>query len=176
MSDNANIKGAYIMRRITTQVSKNILGALLANAAIAGVSSVNAAEGFGDEVAQVGQWTIYAKIDGFTDAKTCVALFQDRADIQMDNKSFAISFRGRGGISAYKYRLDNQEPTALELASRREKGISALIFEGTKYNDIVGSTRLRLQAFTALSTLIDEDIDMTEAQDALDTFAANGCK
>lgn len=131
----------------------------------ASISSASA-QGIGTALATIGGWTIYRSTDTMTDAPTCIATFGERRYVQLDTTSFAIDYRGRGGISGYRIRLNEDPPWALRLPTRTESDIAAFVMEGSDYQQIIAATRVRVQTLTVLSSVVNDDIDMTGVQGA----------
>lgn len=140
------------------------------------VTPASAAEGFGKKIGQTGRWTLYAEINSMTDQKDCTALFDDRIGVQLTHDSLAISLRGRGGIRAYRIRLDEAPARPLQLATDREKGVSAIFISDDLFSEAVGSKRLRVAAFTILSSTVEEDIDLSGIAKVRQTFDSAGCR
>ncbi|HWD27371.1 MAG TPA: hypothetical protein VG387_09410 [Rhizomicrobium sp.] len=135
-----------------------------------------ASEGLGQKVTTIGDWTIYRDSDAMTDVVTCLGIYQGRPAVQLTKDSIAISLNGRGGISSYKYRLDDTPPTELRLATDTEKDIGAVVFEGDDFNAIRSANRFRFQALTILDSVVDEDISLRTAQQALAYMSGPNCQ
>jgi hypothetical protein len=127
--------------------------------------------GFGNEIIQKGNWTIYKSIDSITNKVKCVGIYMDRADVQLTDDLLSINFRGRGGIKKYKVRYDNEKMGGLRLPSTRDKKTDVIELRGKVFS----SMRLRLQAVTLLGDIVDEDLDLTGIRDALDVLASKEC-
>jgi hypothetical protein len=123
----------------------------------------------------IGDWHIYAEQDAMTDALQCVAYFRDGNDIQLTGTSLALSYRGRGGVTSYRIRLDDNPPSDLRLATRIERDISAIVLRGRDFEQIKTSGRVRVQTSTLIRSLVDDDIDMTSAPAAIARMAEMGC-
>lgn len=137
--------------------------------------SASAETGFGSQIGTTGRWTAYVSKDVMTDAATCVALYDDRANVQLTARSIAIGFRGRGGINSYRVRLGDAPPQSLFPASGTEKLLGAIVFEGKRRDAMIVAGRLRLEALTILSTVVTEDISLAEAPEVFAIFSKNGC-
>lgn len=148
---------------------------IIAAAAVGFASSANAAEGFDSSLGKVGRWSVYANTDVMTDQKNCVALFDDRPQIQFTMKSIAIGLRGRGGIQSYQIRLDEAPARPLRLASRVERDMGAVFIDGKLYEEAIAATRLRFQGLSILNSLVDEDIDLSSVPEIKRLFAQAGC-
>jgi hypothetical protein len=67
----------------------------------------------------------------------------------------------RGGVQGYTYRIDNAAPTKMKVANDTEKKASAMYLEGDEFRQLLNSKRFRIQVLTMLSSLVEEDIDLT---------------
>lgn len=135
----------------------------------------NAETGFGEQIGQVGKWTVYADTNQMTDAKECTALFEDRAAVQYSGDSLAISLRGRGGIRAYTMRFDDNAALPLRLANEDEKGVQAAYFKGEDLANIEAADRLRIEIMTVIRGVVFEDIDLSGLPEVRTLFTTNGC-
>ena len=146
-----------------------------AAAAIALTVPAVAADGFGKNVGEAGSWSIYSEANPMTDEVQCTALFEDRANIQYSGNSFAISLRGRGGLSAYTVRIDNNAALPLQLASKTEKDIQAVYLEGAELERIEAANRLRIEIMTVIRGIVYEDIDLSGLAEVRNVFSQQGC-
>jgi hypothetical protein len=137
--------------------------------------AANAADGFGPSIGSVGRWVAYSKIDAMTDERHCVALFDDRDNVQFTPRSIAIGFRGRGGISSYRVRLGDAPVKSWMPVGRMDQQLGAVFFEGKRRDEMVAAGRLRLEAITVLKGIVTEDISLTEAPELLALFSKNHC-
>jgi hypothetical protein len=147
------------------------LGAL----SVMDVSSA-AAAGLGKVVTKLGDWTIYREQDAMTDAVSCVATYKATLQIQLTVDSLAVSLRGRGGVSSYRYRLDNNPPGELHLANDIEKETSAIVIDGDNFTGIIAAQRIRIEFLTILDTIVDEDIDLHGSRAAITYMQGPNCK
>jgi len=148
-----------------------LLGLILAVA----TSHFARAEGLGQKISVVGDWTVYQDKDSMTDAVSCVATYKGRAQVQATTTSLAFSFRGRGGVSSYKYRIDEAPPSDLVLATDIQKQLDSIIFESDTFASIMAAKRFRLQVLTILSSVADEDISLASLPQAVATMKKHGC-
>ncbi len=137
--------------------------------------AANAADGFGKSEGKIGRWSLYSEADSMTDKKQCTALYDDRSNIQLTLESLAIGFDGRGGIQGYKLRLDDAVAGDIQLPTDDEKQLQVVFVNGSVYEKVKASKRLRLQAITILNTIVDEDIDMSTYADIQGKFVQLGC-
>lgn len=117
------------------------------------------------------EWVVDESVDAMTDKKTCTALYKNQWTIQGTAKDLYISLKGRGGVSAYKLRFNDDPPMSLQLATSIEKSLSAVDL-GPNFQQAYEGTRLRVQVSTVLNSLIVEDIDLSGFKDAVDYIRA----
>lgn len=124
------------------------------------------------EVFSSGKWHVVQKLDAMTDKKSCTALYQAAWTVQGSADSFYVSLRGRGGVSSYQLRIDDEPADELRLATKLEKQISAAELNHS-FGRIYNSKRVRLQVSTILNSLLTEDIDMNGFKESVDYIRAN---
>lgn len=111
-------------------------------------------------VAKSGNWTVKQIADAMTDKKSCVALYKSRLDIQVSEDDFYFSLKGKGGVSMITYRVDDERPES-RLATDVEKRVDAADISGGDFRHLLGAKRLRIQILTVLSSLVEEDLDLS---------------
>ncbi len=124
-----------------------------------------------------GSWELRKGVDSFTDEVSCVATPKGDISIQATDETFYIGgARGRGGLQGYRYRLDNNDPVPLRLATDMEQKIQNIILEGGEYQDILGAKRLRVLAVGLLSnTGFEKDISLVGLKAVLSRWNAEQC-
>lgn len=138
--------------------------------------AVSGSAEIGQPIETHGSWTVHRSLDPMTDAPSCVALYEERAEIQLNEHDLFISVRGRGGVDGVTLRFDNDPPDKMRLARDIEKKISAVDIEGSDFRRALASKRLRVQIITVLSTLVNEDLDLTGIADARAVLTGENCK
>lgn len=127
----------------------------------------------------VGKWTIEAKADPMTDAKQCTAYYDPgpKYAVQMTKDSFAISYRGRGGIDGYQMRFDNDPALELSLPSEVEKEIGAFVIKDTdeRFTRLLNAKRVRVQANTLVAGIVNDDIDLSDLPALMATLKGPRC-
>ena len=121
------------------------------------------ASGLGEQLKSIGPWNILKKQDAMTDKISCIAIYGSNTQVQLSDTSLAIGLKGRGGVSSYQIRLDNQPAGEMQLPSDVEKDIGAAFIEDDNFSKLLQAKRVRFQALTALSTFVNEDWDFTDA-------------
>lgn len=108
-----------------------------------------------------GDCSVRRTTDMMSDKKVCVGLYKDGFYTQVTGDIFSVSLRGRGGVRGYTYRIDDAAPTKMKPANDTEKKASAMYLEGDDFRQLLSSKRFRLQVVTMLSSIVEEDIDLT---------------
>lgn len=122
----------------------------------------------------VGDWHVYTSIDNMTDRLSCAAFYKDEAIIQLSPGSLYIEYGGRGGWRFYKYRFGEGKPITGSI--RRTSLRTYITFEGRDLEKAIEAGRLRVQTLTLIAGVIDEDIDLKDAQAVSDAMAGMGCQ
>jgi hypothetical protein len=133
------------------------------------------AQGLGAPLQTIGGWTVHRSTDPMTDEPSCVATFGERGRVQLTHDSFAVSYRGRGGLSSYRIRLDDDPPWDLRLATRIDRDISAFVLEGRDFERIISARRIRIQTLTILNSVVDDDVDLSAVQEVLAVLRSAQC-
>ena len=127
----------------------------------------------------IGLWTIEAKTDPMTDAKRCTAYYDLGPEyaVQITKDSFAISYRGRGGIESYQMRFDDDPPLELSLPSEVEKEIGAFVIKETdrRFDRLLIAKRLRVQASTLVGGIVNDDINLSDLPALFATLKGQRC-
>lgn len=121
-------------------------------------------------------WSVVRGKDAMTDKPTCTGLYKSRFDIQVGAEKFYITLRGRGGVSSYMLRFNDESPLELRLASDLEKNGSTIIVEDADFKKLLSSKRLRVRILTVLDSLIDEDINLTGLENMHKFLIGPECK
>lgn len=111
-------------------------------------------------VATDSGWELRVSKDKFTDEVSCIITPTGRPWIQISVGNLFISYRGRGGVKGYTLRIDDNPPGQMRLASPLETQISMVNLSGDLFVDSMAGNRLRVQTFTVLNELKDEDIEL----------------
>lgn len=98
------------------------------------------------------------------------------ADVQLNQGHLFVSLRGRGGVSSVTIRFDDDAPLSMRSAGTVEKDLSMVDIEGAEFSRLLGARRLRLQIFTILNTLVNEDLDLTGLPAAYDVICSEACR
>jgi SPOR domain len=105
-----------------------------------------------------GGWQLRRVKDTMTDKKECILSPVGKPHIQITVGDLYISYRGRGGVQGFSYRLDDGPVSKMQLATDIERQIGAVHISGDAFNHILRASRLRVETFTVLSTLLNEDL------------------
>lgn len=127
----------------------------------------------------VGKWTIEVETDPMTDAKDCTAYYDlgPKYAFQLTKGTFGISYKGRGGIQAYRLRFDEDAASELTIPSDIEKRISAVVIERTdgRFSRLLKAKRLRVQGSTFVSGILNDDIDLSDLPAVMATLEGVRC-
>lgn len=104
-------------------------------------------------------WDVRVNSNPMTDKKICTAVPRDNPQVQGSANMLAISFRGKGGVKGYEYRLDDHPVSPMKTATSLERDMSVIIFEGNDFEQILNSKRLRIQVVPVLQGLHFEDVN-----------------
>jgi hypothetical protein len=107
-----------------------------------------------------GDWELRQRMDIMTDKLTCVILATARPYIQFSIGQLYISYAGRGGVDSYTYRIDDLPISKMQLPSDIEKTNSMINLKGQTFNQIIASSRLRVETLTFVGGIKVEDIDL----------------
>jgi hypothetical protein len=107
-----------------------------------------------------GSWQMRRTKDNMTDKQSCVISPAGKPYVQVTAQDLYISYRGRGGVQAFRYRIDDGPPSELQLVSDINKQIGALQIKGSTFDRIVRANRLRVSALSVLSSMNEEDLPL----------------
>jgi hypothetical protein len=117
------------------------------------------------EVYKDSNWTTVKSVNSMTDAVSCAVSYNKDERVQATPDKLYIVRKGLGGVSGYRYRIDDEPASELSLASEIEKNLSVIIIPMSTH--IEKATRIRVEGLSVLSTLISLDIDVTGLDTAL---------
>lgn len=146
-------------------------------AAVTVAFCVPAAAGLAPVGKPIGKWAIFGEADPMTDEMRCVAYYGGEKFVQVTKTSFAVGYGGRGGLKGYTLRFDNDPPLSMELPSRIEQRVSAFLIEDSdpRYARLLSAKRVRIQALTVLSSVENDDVDLTDIQAVLAKLKGPDC-
>jgi invasion protein IalB len=119
-----------------------------------------------------GDWAVHRTQDSMTDANICTAIYRNNAAIQLASHSLTIAIAN--GLKDVTLRFDNENARQLRLPKRSERAVSAVAIEGEDFTYLLRSNRLRYRVLTLDDGLVEGDIDLTGASDALKNIQS-GC-
>jgi len=135
-----------------------------------------ASANFGEPIASSGNWTVRRTLHAITDEPSCVAIYKDRFEIQLDENDLFVSLRGRGGVSSVVLRFDDQPAKELRPASETEKIVGAVNLCGREFEELMSSKRLRMQIRTTADATIEEDLDLRGVKKVHGEFTGSQCR
>jgi len=130
---------------------------------------------FGTVLTKTTDWTVYLDKDAMTDKPDCTAIYRDNMRIQLTARSLAISMSGEGGVQSYQFRFDDAPASGTNMASDTEKEIDAFFIRGRDFETLQTAKRFRVQIFTVLSEIRNEDIDLKEMSTVMTTLKGPTC-
>ena len=139
------------------------------------LQALPASANFGEPIATSGNWTVRRTFHAITDEPSCVAIYKDRFDIQLDENDLFLSLRGRGGVSSVILRFDDRPAEELRPASETEKMVGSVNLRGREFEELMSSKRLRVQIQTVADTTIEEDLDLDGVKEAQSEFMSSQC-
>ena len=121
---------------------------------------------FGEPIAKSGNWSVRRTVHTITEEPSCVAIYKDRFEIQLDENDLFISLRGRGDVSSVALRFDDKPAKEERPASQAEKRMRSINLQGPEFEELMSSRRLRVQIHTTTGAIIEEDLDLNGAKEA----------
>lgn len=135
----------------------NVLVAALGTLATVGVAHANLATD--PVVFRSAKWEVRRSIDTMTDKVSCTGIYDSDYGVQLSDDTLFI--RIQGGVSGVTLRFGDQPADKLRLPTQIEKKMSTVVIDGSQFNRLLGSNRLRLQAITVLDRVVEKDLDLT---------------
>jgi hypothetical protein len=114
-------------------------------------------------VAKEKTWELRHGKDAFSDKPSCVIIVATKPYIQITSTSFSVNYRGRGGVSSYKVRVDDEPEGTTSLPHDFEKELGTLFWQGEAFQAVMKAKRIRIQVLSVLNNIITDDIDMKGA-------------
>ncbi|MET4804591.1 hypothetical protein [Bradyrhizobium sp. LB11.1] len=119
----------------------------------------------GKDVAAIdGGWELRVIKDGFSSKTSCVISPTGKPWIQMSPGQLYISYHGRGGVEGFTVRMDEYPPEEMQLPTPIDKSIGMVHFKGSEFSRLMTANRLRVQTFTVLRELKNEDMNLAGAK------------
>lgn len=109
-------------------------------------------------------WELKTSKDNFSDKTTCVVSPIGRPWVQLNVNNLYISYAGKGGVAGYTLRFDDQPPRQMQLPTPIDQQIGAVHLSPADFAEAMNSDRVRVQTFTVLRELKDEDLKMAGAK------------
>ena len=111
-----------------------------------------------------GGWELRIIKDGFSDKVSSVISPATKPWGQISVGHPYISYKGRGGVEGYTIRTDDNPAGQMQLPAPIDRSIGTVHFKEAAFYDIMAANRLRVQTFTLLHDLKDEDLDLPPAK------------
>jgi len=130
---------------------------------------------FGEPIAKAGNWSVRRTLHTITEEPSCVAIYEDRFEIRLDENDLFISLRGRGGVSSVVLRFDDKPAREARPASEMEKKAQFVNLSGPEFEELMSSKRLRAQIRTTAGAIVEEDLDLDGAKEAHGELMGSQC-
>ena len=98
--------------------------------------------------------------DAMTDKIDCIISPTNNPNVQVSKSDLYISYRGRGGVGGFTYRIDDNPVSAMQLPTDQDKQVGFVHISGAVFNQVLTASRLRVQTVTLLSALVNEDLQL----------------
>jgi hypothetical protein len=131
---------------------------------------------FGELVEQDGHWRVLRSFHAITDEPGCVAVYEDRFEITLDENDLFVSLRGRGNVSSVALQFDDKPAKGSRPASELEKRVDAVNLRGAEFEELMSSRHLRARIRTTDGTTIEEDLDLDGAKKAQRALMGSQCR
>ena len=106
----------------------------------------------------VGGWQLQRSKNAMTDKTDCILVPVGKPHVQITVGDLYISYRGRGGVQGFRYRLDDEPVSQMQLPTEIDKQIGAVHISGDTFNRILQASRLRVEVLTLISGVQNEDL------------------
>ena len=103
-------------------------------------------------------WQFRKSKDNFSDKLSCVISPAGKPHVQVNVGSIYISYRGRGGVQGFQYRIDDLPESGMQLPTDIEKQIGAIAIKGSHFDRVLSGSRLRVSTLTLVSGIQQEDL------------------
>ena len=149
-------------------ISLTALLGLIAFVPSAAVAALNDAK----PVFHSGNWKVLRSTDVMKDTISCTGIYKENYGIQLGEDGLYVTVRG--GLQSIDLRFGDAPAKPMRLAEKMEKDVGAVIIDGTNFDELTQTNRLRLQVLTLVSGVITEDLDISGIQEAVENIKS-GC-
>lgn len=109
----------------------------------------------------VAGWTLQKKASNFSGEVDCYLSPRGKPHVQISKDVMYVSYRGRGGVQGFRFRLDDEPISDMRLPTPIDQQIGAVRVDGVDFNGILNAQRLRLQVLTLIAGIAEEDIRLS---------------
>jgi hypothetical protein len=102
-------------------------------------------------------WQLHRRNDPMTDKPQCFLAPVGKGYAQFTTDAFYISYKGRGGVQGYNYRLDDRPVAKFQIATEMERKLDVIEFSDDAFKSVLGASRLRLEVLTVLREVSYDD-------------------
>ena len=135
-----------------------LIGAVLV--VVSGTSAQSANLAQAPVIAKYGKWSVRRELDPMTDKANCIALYENRFDVQVTEEDCYISESGKGGVQSITLRFDDQPPEEMQLASDTEQTVGAIGIHSSDFQKLLIANRLRYQILRVVDGLDNGELDL----------------
>jgi hypothetical protein len=109
-------------------------------------------------------WKLLKTVDKMTDKRVCTLTYAKNPFVRYSSSDFLfINYYGRGGVSAFRYRIDANPVSEFHLTKRYDNDeVSVQNYNG----ELSEATRLIVQGMTVLKKGFEHEIDLTGLKQA----------
>lgn len=132
-------------------------------------------QGLGTKIAKQGNWTIFRSQDAMTDEISCVAIFKNDPSVQLTLTSLGFNLNGKGGVSGFTDRVDDNPPSEMQLPSHVEEQAGVIVIKDAAYSQIMQAKRFRIQVLTVLPSNVNFDVDLKDSAAVLKALDGPKC-
>lgn len=131
---------------------------------------------FGELVETAGHWKVLRSLHAITDEPGCVAIYEDRFEIKLDENDLFVSLRGRGDVSSVALQFDDKPAKDSRPASELEKRDGTVNISGAEFEELLSAKRLKARIRTTAGTTIEEDLDLDGVKKARRALMGSQCR
>jgi hypothetical protein len=131
---------------------------------------------FGEIVETAGHWKVLRSLHAVTDEPGCVAIYEDRFEIKLDENDLFLSLRGRGDVSSVSLQFDDKPAKDSRPASELEKSTGAVNLRGAEFEELLAAKHLKARIRTTAGTTIEEDLDLDGLEKARRALMGSQCR
>jgi hypothetical protein len=119
--------------------------------------------------ASTSAWSLAVRSDRMTDKKVCTLSYARSENVfYSQDDELVVSYLQRGGVAAYRYRVDKSPASALHILSIQDSGYIKI---KVWYSEFMDAKKLSIDGMTVTDKLIQLDIDLAGLKAAREAMA-----